>query len=62
MRRAERLGAQDVAGDDLDAVGPVAALEAKRVAHEHAHAPAGLEEPGHEPPADVAGRAGDENE
>ena len=62
QRRPERLGAQHVAGDDLDATGPVAALEALRVAHEHAHAPAGLEQARHQPAADVAGRAGDEYE
>ena len=62
QRRPERLGAQHVAGDDLDVPGPVAALEPLRVAHEHAHAPAGLEQARHQPAADVAGRAGDEDE
>ena len=60
--RAESLRPQDVAGDRVHAADPVAALQAERIAHEDAHTPAGVEEPGHESAADVAGGAGDQDE
>jgi hypothetical protein len=60
--RAEGLRPQDVAGDRVHPADPVAALKAERVAHENAHTSAGVEEPGHESAADVAGGAGDQDE
>ena len=59
---AERLRAQHVAGDCLHARSPVAPLQPHRVADQHAHAPAGVEEARDQTSADVPGGAGDEDE
>ena len=51
-----------VAGHDVDGVGPLAGGEALGVPGEHADAVPGGEQLGHEAPADVPGRPGDQDE
>ena len=59
-RAVERGGVQRVAGDDLHA-GPGAPGQPRGIAGHAAHAMTFGEQPGHEPPADVAGGAGHEH-
>jgi hypothetical protein len=57
----ERFRPQRVALDRLNVVSPRPALQASRVAHKASHAIAGVQQPRHQSPADIAGRAGDKD-
>ena len=59
QRRLESLRSQNIGLDHFDLVEPRAPAEARSVAHHHAHAVAGLQQPRHQPAADIAGGAGD---
>ena len=51
----------DVAPDDLDAIGPLPAGDASRVADHDTNVVAAIEKAGNESPADIAGCAGDKD-
>ena len=55
-------GIQRIALNDFHPLEPTAPLQTGRVAYETAHAVAGVKQFGHKPPADIPGRAGDEDE
>ncbi len=59
-RPVDRGAIGEVALDDVDRCRPRHVAQSLGPAHEHPHLVPGLDEPGHEPSADVAGRAGHE--